>query len=101
MHYTPVPTSCTYQCIPPTISPLSIYGAIVISGGPLPCCQIPHAWWGNQISHHKDRYNDWILENGSKSHIFISVYLSLQHEKYCIPNNISLIALQGIQYSNY
>ena len=32
---------------------------------------------------------DWILENGSKSHIFISVYLSLQHEKYCIPNNIS------------
>ena len=32
---------------------------------------------------------DWILENSSKSHIFISVYLSLQHEKYCIPNNIS------------
>ena len=32
---------------------------------------------------------DWILENGSKSYIFISVYLSLQHEKYCIPNNIS------------
>ena len=32
---------------------------------------------------------DWILENGSKSHIFISVYLSLQHEKYCIPNSIS------------
>ena len=32
---------------------------------------------------------DWILENGYKSHIFISVYLSLQHEKYCIPNNIS------------
>ena len=32
---------------------------------------------------------DWILENGSKSHIFISVYLSLQHEKYCILNNIS------------
>ena len=31
---------------------------------------------------------DWILENGSISHIFISVYLSLQHEKYCIPNNI-------------
>ena len=25
---------------------------------------------------------DWILENGSKPHIFISVYLSLQHEKY-------------------
>ena len=32
---------------------------------------------------------DWILENGSKSHIFISLYLSLPHEKYCIPNNIS------------
>ena len=32
---------------------------------------------------------DWILENGSKSHIFISVYLSLQREKYWIPNNIS------------
>ena len=32
---------------------------------------------------------DWILENSSKSHIFISVYLSLQHEKYCISNNIS------------
>ena len=32
---------------------------------------------------------DWILENGSKSHIFISVYLSLQHEKHCIPNVIS------------
>ena len=32
---------------------------------------------------------DRILENGSKSHIFITVYLSLQHEKYCIPNNIS------------
>ena len=35
------------------------------------------------------RICDWILENGSKSHIFISVYLSLQHEKYYIPNNIS------------
>ena len=32
---------------------------------------------------------DWILENGSKSHIFISVYLSLPHEKCCILNNIS------------
>ena len=32
---------------------------------------------------------DWILVNSFKSHIFISVYLSLQHEKYCIPNNIS------------
>ena len=37
-----------------------------------------------------NRNCDWILENGSKSHIFISVYLSLQHENYCIPNNISL-----------
>ena len=32
---------------------------------------------------------DRILENGSKSHIFISVYLSLPHEKYFILNNIS------------
>ena len=33
---------------------------------------------------------DWILENSSKSHIFISVYLSLPHEHHCILNNISL-----------
>ena len=31
----------------------------------------------------------YILENSSKSHIFISVYLSLPHENYCILNNIS------------
>ena len=36
-------------------------------------------------SHNCDR----ILENGSKSHIFISLYLSLPHEKYRILNNIS------------
>ena len=32
---------------------------------------------------------DRILENGFKSHIFISVYLILPQEKYCILNNIS------------
>ena len=34
---------------------------------------------------------DWILETTVPNHMFLFqyTYLSLQHEKYCIPNNIS------------